>query len=277
VAGSRGSRGMIPGIVGSATALPLKLGAVLWLDAADTATITASGLPLRVSQWDNKGSLSNFTQSNGAVQPTTGASTLNGLNVLDFAGDRLTAVNQNEWKFLHDGTDWIMGAAWQAGTTASPNAAYALFGSNAAATANVGSSFFYDDRSAFGFNDTIAWQITRGVAGTITAILSQGNNQNVHPSGVPVVVTGFARPSAASASDRLLAQIDTDTPRANNTQTNAASTANPSFALQIGAGGNNFGPLTGKIAELVIVSGANATETNREALRDYLNAKWSVY
>jgi hypothetical protein len=76
---------MIPGIVGSATALPLKLGAVLWLDAADTATITESSGS--VSQWNDKsGNGRNVTQSNGANQPITGTRTLNGLNAIDFNG-----------------------------------------------------------------------------------------------------------------------------------------------------------------------------------------------
>lgn len=35
--------------------------------------------------------------------------------------------------------------------------------------------------------------------------------------------------------------------------------------------------MTGWIAEIVIVAGADATEANRQLLRDYLNTKWAIY
>jgi hypothetical protein len=64
---------------------PLSLNPALWLDAADTTTITESSGS--VSQWDDKsGNGRNFTQANGANQPTTGTLTLNSLNAIDFNG-----------------------------------------------------------------------------------------------------------------------------------------------------------------------------------------------
>lgn len=56
-------------------------GLAAWYDASDTSTITqAAGL---VSQWNDKSSNANHaTQVTGALQPTTGASTINGLNVI---------------------------------------------------------------------------------------------------------------------------------------------------------------------------------------------------
>jgi hypothetical protein len=73
------------GIVASGLSTPLELSPALWLDAADTATITASSGS--VSQWNDKsGNGYNVSQSNGANQPTTGTRTLNGLNTLDFDG-----------------------------------------------------------------------------------------------------------------------------------------------------------------------------------------------
>jgi hypothetical protein len=73
------------GIVASGVFTPLDLNPALWLDAADTATITESGG--FVSQWNDKsGNNRNFTQAVGASQPATGTRTQNGLNVLDFDG-----------------------------------------------------------------------------------------------------------------------------------------------------------------------------------------------
>lgn len=64
---------------------PLDLSPVLWLDAADTATITESGGA--VSQWDDKsGNGNHVTQGTAAAQPTTGTRTINGVNVLNFDG-----------------------------------------------------------------------------------------------------------------------------------------------------------------------------------------------
>lgn len=57
-----------------------------WFDASDTSTITeASG---SVSQWDDKsGNAYDLTQGTAANQPTTGSSTINALNALDFNVD----------------------------------------------------------------------------------------------------------------------------------------------------------------------------------------------
>lgn len=66
---------------------PLDLSPALWLDASDTSTITSSGSPAKVSQWNDKsGNARNVTQGTALAQPTTGASTLNAKNVIDFDG-----------------------------------------------------------------------------------------------------------------------------------------------------------------------------------------------
>jgi len=60
-------------------------GLQLWLDAADTSTITESGGD--VSEWrDKSGNGNDVTQATAADQPVTGTRTINGLNVLDFTG-----------------------------------------------------------------------------------------------------------------------------------------------------------------------------------------------
>jgi hypothetical protein len=79
------------GIVASGLSAPLELLPFLWLDAADTTTITASSGS--VSQWNDKsGNGRNVSQSNAANQPTTGVATQNGLNVLDFNVDLLQSA-----------------------------------------------------------------------------------------------------------------------------------------------------------------------------------------
>lgn len=69
-------------------ATPPVAGYIAWYDASDAATITESSGA--VSQWDDKsGNGYHLTQSDGSFKPTTGARSQNGLNVLDFASDKL--------------------------------------------------------------------------------------------------------------------------------------------------------------------------------------------
>lgn len=69
-------------------------GLALWLDASDLTTITESSGA--VSQWNDKsGNARHVSQGTAAQQPTTGSSTLNGLNVISFDGsnDNLRTSN----------------------------------------------------------------------------------------------------------------------------------------------------------------------------------------
>lgn len=70
--------------------LPIRIpGCLLWLDASDTGTITASSGS--VSQWDDKsGNDHHVAQTAGAAQPTTGTRTIDGKNVIDFDSAYLT-------------------------------------------------------------------------------------------------------------------------------------------------------------------------------------------
>jgi hypothetical protein len=64
--------------------------AKLWLDASDSDTLPASGL---VENWLDKTSFaSNASQSTSSRRPTTGATTFNGRNVVDFDGSNVMTV-----------------------------------------------------------------------------------------------------------------------------------------------------------------------------------------
>lgn len=68
---------------------PSSLSPAAWFDASDIATITSSGSPAKVSQWDDKsGNGRHVVQATAAAQPTTGTATQNGLNVLVFGGSQ---------------------------------------------------------------------------------------------------------------------------------------------------------------------------------------------
>jgi hypothetical protein len=264
------------GIVASSIFTPADLAPDLWLDAADTTTITESGGS--VSQWnDLSGNGRHLTQGTGALQPTTGASTVNGFNVLDFAGDYLTSTVTNDWKFMHDGTLWFYAAVWQAGVVADPNAQYGLLGTNIQ-TASIGAGIIFDDLTANGYDRRFAMVVARGVAGSPqSAILQPQVSNGTHPANTPVVFSANFDPSNATTANKIRAQVNGGTVIGSATTTGSVSSSNPTNPLQVGAAGNDFFPLTGKIAEIVIVSGTNATAANRELVRDYLNSKWGVY
>lgn len=58
-----------------------------WHDASNAGSITASGSPARVSQWnDLTVNGYHLTQGTGASQPATGTRTQNSLNAIEFAG-----------------------------------------------------------------------------------------------------------------------------------------------------------------------------------------------
>jgi hypothetical protein len=66
---------------------PLNWSPFIWLDASDTSSITSSAG--KVSQWNDKsGNARHFTQATSANQPTTGAATQNGFNVISFNGSQ---------------------------------------------------------------------------------------------------------------------------------------------------------------------------------------------
>lgn len=250
---------------------PGDISPALWLDASDTSTITASSGD--ISQWNNKGSLGNFTQATGAVQPKTGVTTLNGLNVVDFAGDYLTAVTQNEWKFLHDGTKWVAAFVVKVGTTATPDALYGIIGTSAQSR-QIGLSLHSDTRTVSGNTDPWATWLIRNTTDPQAINTIDQNRVSVNNFAI---VTQLADPANGTAADRNEVFKNDGTAAKSNTVSSTPSTADPTHSLQIGASGNNVNPFTGSIAEIVIATGANATETNRADLRDYLNQKWGVY
>jgi len=262
----------IPGTSGLVQAAfsPLDLSPVLWLDASDTSTITE--VAGAVSQWDNKGSLGDFTQATAALQPTTGVTTQNGLNVIDFAADYLRSADAaSAWNDLHNGTSWI--AAFVAIGTFAADSSCGLLGTTLA-TAQIGASVLLDDRPAAG-DQVFSTFVSKGSAGNYV-IRNLGDSLSF-PRNSWNLGSLINDPDNGTAADRSRLFLDDGAAQANNTLTNAPVTTNATNTLDIGSYGNGQGLLTGSIAELIIVTGSNATESNRQALRDYLNNKWAVY
>lgn len=246
---------------------PLELSPELWLDASALSSITHSSGS--VSQWDDlSGNGRHVAQSTAANQPTTGTRTQNGLNVLDFDGTNdslISSAAASTWSFLHNGTDYVIAAVISRDI------------------AGVGGHVLATATTATGIGLLLRFLDTNNISHIV-------NNNNPPPSTVisnnvsagtgttARVLTLVANPTAATQAGKSGIAFEGASLGRNNIGTQTVDTTNaPGSSLTIGNRQTNPGPLNGIIAEIVIVSGANATEANRVKLRDYLNTKWAVY
>lgn len=250
---------------------PAELNTALWLDAADTSTITNTAGA--VDQWaDKSGNARNFTGTT-TTRPTTNANTLNSKNVLDFAGDYLTSASAaSTWTFLHNTTGSSVFFVVKAGTGSNPDAAYAVLGTDGFASANRGIIIVYEDRSSIPRNNAFSSSVTRGTVGTWAVINEAVDQWTPNAYQVLGVVTD---PGNATAASRQSARFNGGSSLANNANTSSASASAPTNTLQIGASGASTFALTGSLAEVVIVSGL-ISSTNREKMEGYLAWKWGL-
>jgi len=244
--------------------------APLWLDASDASTITESGGS--VSQWDNKGTLENFTQATSADQPTTGSTTVNDRNVIDFADDFLGSSTAADWKFLHDGTTYFVAAVIKYGNSADPGVKDYIIGTNGNSSSNIGISLQYDDRNTP--NDAFRFDVVYGLSGSRAVQILDNDFLTANTFTITSFLTD---PDNGTAADRINYFVNDTEGLLANTDNNTPSTSNPTYSLQVGANGNDGDTFTGSIGELIIVSGADATEGNRQKVVDYLNAKWGIF
>ena len=242
---------------------PADLSPQLWLDAADSSTITQSSGS--VSQWNNKGSLGNFTNGSSATQPTTGATTLNGLNVIDFDGDFLNASTASEWKFLHDETIHEIFVVVKINSL---NTIRYIYGtSDETGTSGV----------IPGVQTTGAFrsEVNRSVGGTQT--VSNATSSSFITVNQWAILSNYGDYTNSTAADRSEIRKNGGAAVKNNTLTNAPSTANPKWALYVGTLGAAYLSNSDKsIAEMIVISGANATSQNRTNIINYLSNKWGI-
>jgi hypothetical protein len=210
-----------------------------------TVTLTSGAVELITGENGN-----NFGQGTAGNRPTIGAA-LNGKAGLNFNGSQwLTSTGAaSVYNFLHQ-TGGIIVAVWRAGNVTNPNAAYALLGNSAVSAGNHGFAFFFDDRSTVPRNERVIAQVVRGVPGAPTVQNISG--ESAHSPNTPIILTHIFAPAAPLAADRSIIRVN-GVQIQNNADTNAASGANASFALQVGAAGNNLFPLVGLIHEIGIL------------------------
>ncbi len=251
---------------------PAQLRTALWLDAADLSTISvATG----ASTWrDKSGNQRNFSQATGSTQPTLTPNGLNGNNVLSFNGSQWLTSDSTvaTWNFLHNTNGSSVFAVWSAGNISNPNADYGLLGTNATTSANIGYEITFADRVASSNNEKVLGRITRGVSGA--PALSNLSVDQAHPPNVPTILSHIADPNNGTAANRSFLWANKTLTQA-NANTAAPSALNASFALQIGACGNNASPLTGYIAEIVVLASIASAKVWQQ-IKGYLAWKWRL-
>lgn len=245
---------------------PAQITTALWLDATDASTITQ--LSNLVSQINDKsGNARNFTASAGA-RPTLTQNALNELPELSFSGSQwLTSASAaSVWAFLHGTTGSSVFTLWKPGIMSNPNTLYGFMGNNAASSASIGLSLWYDDRATQSRDNRISTFITttgsNWVVNTTTADNFSTPNQ--------YQVFGWVlNPGATPASARSSVRVNGGTASQTNTDLSAPTSSNPTNVLQIGALGNNSFPLIGGVIEIVIVTGV-ISDINRQKIEGYM-------
>jgi hypothetical protein len=249
----------------------------LWLDSSDLSTITIS---TGVSEWrDKSGNQLNAIQTNTARQPTLVPNGFNGRPTLRFDGiDDFLLVNTPAatFNFLHNGDQSSVSFVANMGALgADPNVAYSML-STSVASAEVGISIFYEDRTLVTGNNALRVFGTRGVVNdpTINSVSS-----NVYTPGVPSITTLRIDADNSTAAQRAVGNVNGGSDLAANTLTATPTTANATNQLTLGIAvfsGSSFNsPLLGDYSELVIISN-NTPKLELQNLEGYFAWKWGL-
>jgi hypothetical protein len=245
----------------------------VWLDAADTATITSSSGS--VSQWDDKsGNGFNVVQATGLNQPTTGTRTLKGLNVIDFDGtnDRLTSA--------FDITQLTSAKA----LTVMVVASFDVTGSGRTLVTAGRATNTWDLGSGFSLNQDASGAVVTFIglgAGTVNPfdfrsllIETANTSPNIYafsasasPATYSTFVNGANGANSLNSGTMPVANFLSSGSGNHRVVVGARTSSNPT---PIG----NF--LDGYVGEILLFDRV-LTTSERSSLRDYLNAKWGVY
>ena len=228
--------------VAPATSAPPVSGYALWLDAADTATITHSANA--VSQWDDKsGNARHVSQGTAANRPTTNVATQNGRNVIRFDGTNDILSTSSSWAM---GSDYTWFVVFKVPTTATRyilNFDETPGGSDHAIISQwssrpiehfIGGS--YGARYQIGTGSTSGWNV-------VTHVRAAQSH------------TSFLNGSASGSG---------------------TSTAMPAWTATTRVGGSGLSEFADTdIAELVVYTSALGS-TDRASVESYLKTKWST-
>jgi len=232
----------------------------LWLDAADTSTISVSGNA--VTQWTDKSANAYaFTQGTAGSRPSSGTRTVNGRNVIDFDGtdDALgSTATASTWTFMHNtsGTTWFV--------VVLPD------------VTNVG-QFVMETNGGFGDQRGFWHLITSGGNHDfrITSTAAVSLVTDAATSGSAVLYTVKSDPGNGTLADRLKFYKNNGSASGTNTSNATASSSDPYETLQLGKAIIGGLPLNGAICEILLYPSL-LSDADREKTREYLMIKWGL-
>lgn len=236
---------------------PLDLTPQLWLDAADTSTITSSSG--NVSQWNDKsGNAYHVTQAVGTSQPKTGTITRNGLNVLDFDGTNHYLVRETDTALGRNVSGLTV--YWVASFDSGGSGLVVAFATNVAVNAT---------RVASGFNTSTQFNNS---GRTLDADASATANSSTLSTG-----TWYANCAVFDyANTDLNLYVDRTANGSNTSFQTATTTSNTdSLRLTVGSGVGFAQRVNGQIAEILVYHSAHSS-ADRETVFDYLDGKWGT-
>jgi hypothetical protein len=212
-------------------------------------------------------------QATGAVQPRTGDVTQNSRNVISVGtqGDRLYANSvATDWSIMHQAAKLIVAAVWKPVLATNLTG---LMGTTLWTNSHNGMAIYCSTGDLLG---------CASKNGGSLVCLETGNSLTPNAAIVTSVLLDW---SNATVALRAPFAKNGGSPTGNNVQTSAPSASSTSRRLMLfGQPSADAGTTAGNcltagswIGEVIIVTGANATEPNRAALHTYLNNKWAVY
>ena len=236
----------------------------LWLDANDESTITHSNGS--VSQWTSKdANAREFVQATGSAQPTTGSTTLNGRNTLDFNADWLvTNAPKSAFNYLHSQKSATF-IVMKVGNVAEYAERRTFAGAAGASGNNRGIWWFYD-------SDRTIFQVVRqATGGTINT-----SSVDFFPSNEYAILRVEHDPANATVAERLAMWRNAADAQKNNANSQTTHTGDSTYDLNIGRDGLNADTaFIGQIAEIISYE-RDLTAQEVEDVEGYLAAKWGI-
>jgi hypothetical protein len=221
---------------------PANISTALWLDAADSSTITTvSGA---ISQWNDKsGNGRNASQGTAAARPTLSSAALNGRNVATFDGtdDKLTISSS----FLATNTLLIIAAIKE--NNGSWGALISSKNNGADASPAFGFNYFYNKYEYVPGNTQLYSTTGFGSWGIIAGQSTASNSHSIIINGTTEATSSF---------------------NVTISQTNASTVLG-----EYRVGDGNIGGFD--LAEIIVLT-SNINGTNRQRIEGYLAHKWGL-
>lgn len=218
---------------------------------------------------DQSGNSFDFDATSHA--PTYETNEINGLPVYRFDGTAYArAAAANDWKFMHDGTDFFVLAVCLF-PAANPDAAYIILNTNGSSSTRTGYALFYEDRSIIPRNNSITCLITKSSAGN--NVVGIAGTDDILTTQTPHVLASdyvFQR-----TGDDMLISVDGSQVDSGESVNLPHSSANPTDILTLGALSSTFGlKAVMDMPELLIMK--TPTEQEKALALQYASNKYNI-